>query len=97
MNDRHYQTARHFYIEGRVQGVGYRASAAAKGRELGLTGWVKNLPDGRVECTASGPPLALGTFEHWLNEGPPAAAVKSVVVTSSMPDDSLPYPFQIHR
>lgn len=68
----------HFLISGRVQGVGFRAAAQARARELGLTGWVKNLADGRVELRAWGPENALGQFISWLHQGPTMARVESV-------------------
>lgn len=69
---------RRFTISGRVQGVGYRYFAQRTARNLGLDGWVRNLPDGRVECSATGPPRALETFEASLWKGPPRADVASV-------------------
>ena len=50
---------RHIYFSGRVQGVGFRYSAVYLARPLGLTGWVKNLWDGRVEMEVQGPPEAI--------------------------------------
>ncbi len=44
----------HIYYSGRVQGVGFRYTIQDCARRLGLTGWVKNLPDGRVEMTVEG-------------------------------------------
>jgi acylphosphatase len=46
--------------------------------ELGLTGWVRNLPDGRVEVLAEGPEKALQSLESWLHSGPPLAEVDLV-------------------
>lgn len=70
--------ATRFVISGRVQGVFYRASTRARAAELGLTGYAKNLPDGRVEVLASGTAGALDALEQWLQRGPPAAKVQSV-------------------
>ncbi len=50
------------YFSGRVQGVGFRATAAALARDYPVTGWVKNLPDGRVQLLAEGPEQAVRTF-----------------------------------
>ena len=73
-------TCRHFWIKGRVQGVFYRASARDQAKLLGLSGWVKNLDDGRVEAVACGTEAQLADFEAWLQEGPPMARVDSVDV-----------------
>lgn len=65
-------------VAGRVQGVYYRAATAEKALELALDGWVKNLPDGRVEVVAAGAPEAIASLASWLWEGPPAARVEAV-------------------
>ena len=70
--------ARRIVIEGRVQGVFYRASAARRAKELGLNGWVRNLADGRVEAHAEGARASLLEFVEWCRKGPPAARVKSL-------------------
>lgn len=70
-------------ISGKVQGVYYRASAAKKAEELGVTGYAKNLPDGRVELVAEGPQTALTALRQWCSEGPPAAKVDSTDTTES--------------
>lgn len=70
--------AKRFLISGRVQGVFYRASTRNKAHELGLTGYAKNLPDGRVEVLAAGSEEALLLLEKWLWQGPPAAQVTAV-------------------
>lgn len=64
-----------FIVSGRVQGVYFRQSTAEKARNLGLGGWVQNLPDGRVEGLAQGDPAALETLKAWLHRGPAAARV----------------------
>ena len=66
------------YVAGRVQGVYFRASAATEARNLGLCGWVRNLPDGRVEAMAEGPRGALTRFVLWCHHGPPSARVDRV-------------------
>ncbi len=68
-----------FLISGRVQGVAYRASACTMARQLGLRGWVRNLPDGRVELLAAGAGPALEELAQWLHRGPPQARVAQVV------------------
>jgi acylphosphatase len=65
-------------ISGKVQGVFYRASTEAIARQLGLTGWVRNLPDGRVEAIAEGPREALERLVAWCHQGPPDARVSGV-------------------
>ena len=68
----------HLLIDGRVQGVGYRWFARNAGRELGLTGKIRNLPDGRVEIHAAGDPDKLAELIGRLREGPPAARVQTI-------------------
>lgn len=71
---------RHYLISGQVQGVYYRASTAQKANELGITGWVQNLPDGRVETVACGELGPIAEFEEWLWKGPITADVENVEV-----------------
>lgn len=70
-------------IRGRVQGVGYRASAAAQARLLGLCGWVRNLRGGEVELCAEGPAATLEQLLDWCRRGPPGARVDSIEVVRS--------------
>jgi acylphosphatase len=65
-------------IDGRVQGVGFRWFARSVGRELGVTGRVRNLPDGRVEVRAAGDPASLAVFVDRMREGPPAGRVSDI-------------------
>lgn len=65
-------------VSGQVQGVFFRASAEATARRLGLTGWVRNLRDGRVELVACGEEAPLQELERWLWQGPPHARVEHV-------------------
>ncbi len=71
---------RHFLVSGQVQGVFFRASAESTARRLGLTGWVRNLRDGRVELVACGEEAPLQELEQWLWQGPPRARVTEVIV-----------------
>lgn len=71
---------RHYRIIGRVQGVFYRASTHDTARQLGLSGWVRNLPDGSVEAIACGDEAQLARLEHWLHQGPPLAMVDNVEI-----------------
>jgi acylphosphatase len=70
--------AERFFVSGRVQGVGFRYAAHRRARELGLTGYVHNLPDGRVEALAQGEPADIDAFAEWLQRGPPLAQVDDV-------------------
>ncbi len=70
--------SKHFLVTGRVQGVYFRAATQSCARRLGVTGWVRNLPDGRVEALAQGSPSALQEFEKWLWQGPENALVEKV-------------------
>jgi acylphosphatase len=70
--------ARRFLISGRVQGVGYRYFAERSARETGVTGWARNLDDGRVEVHANGTAAQLDDFEALLRQGPRFADVRSV-------------------
>ena len=72
--------SKHYVISGRVQGVSYRANTQMQAKQMGLTGWVRNLNDGRVEALATGEPEALARFEQWLHQGPSFAHVTEVEV-----------------
>ncbi|HXF71869.1 MAG TPA: acylphosphatase [Actinomycetota bacterium] len=72
-------------VSGRVQGVFYRATCAARARELGVAGWVRNLPDGRVEAAFEGEDAAVDAMVAWCREGPPYARVERVEVTEEQP------------
>ncbi len=68
----------HAVISGLVQGVNFRYFTMNQARRLGLTGWVANRWDGKVETVAEGPRPALEAFLAFLHEGPPAARVQHV-------------------
>jgi acylphosphatase len=81
-------------VGGRVQGVFYRATAARRARELGIAGYAKNLPDGRVEVLAYGEAHAVATFVEWLWTGSSASKVTSVEATDvSLSEDQRPAGF----
>lgn len=65
-------------VSGTVQGVYYRQSTVAEAYRLGLTGWVRNLPDGRVQLEAQGPADAVAELVTWCHKGPPMARVLHV-------------------
>jgi len=68
----------HSFVSGVVQGVWFRASTQQKATDLQLTGWVRNLSDGRVEVMVCGETARLEAFQAWLWEGPTAAQVSMV-------------------
>ena len=68
-------SAARFVVSGKVQGVFFRASARDRANALGLRGFAKNLPDGRVEVLAAGSDAAIDELAAWLREGPPMARV----------------------
>lgn len=65
-------------VSGHVQGVFYRAATQRRATELGLDGWVRNLPDGSVEVLACGEEAVLAVLRDWLRQGPPRALVAEV-------------------
>jgi len=58
----------HIHYSGKVQGIGFRQTVRSFSKELGLTGWVKNLKDGRVEIIAEGEPAKLDRLQKLLKE-----------------------------
>ena len=68
----------HVYVSGQVQGVFFRDSTQEIAEQLGLTGWVKNLPDGRVEALFEGPSERVREMIRWCEQGPPHAKVDDV-------------------
>ena len=78
MQDQNNQVCFRCVVAGRVQGVFFRASAREQGQRLGLTGYARNLPDGRLEVLACGAPDAVGQLREWLRTGPPMAEVTGV-------------------
>ena len=72
------KTRGHFLIDGRVQGVGFRFSTVERARRLGVTGWVRNRADGRVEVVAEGDNKDVAAFLDWCRQGPGTARVTAV-------------------
>jgi len=64
-------------VSGRVQGVFFRASTREQAHLLGITGYARNLPDGRVEVMACGSDDGIAALCAWLQDGPPQAQVES--------------------
>lgn len=62
-------------VHGLVQGVAFRHHTCRRALELGVTGWVRNLPDGSVECMFEGDEAAVNALVEWCRSGPPAARV----------------------
>ena len=75
----------HLVVSGRVQGVNYRSNAQKMGSQLGLVGWVRNLPDGGVEAVAEGPGEKVEEFLEWCRRGPILAYVSDVEVSWEKP------------
>ncbi len=68
----------HLWISGKVQGVAFRHDARRTALSLNLTGWVKNLPDGRVEAVFEGENDSIDAMRAWCSKGPPLAHVLHV-------------------
>ena len=68
----------HVFIFGRVQGVFFRANTLEKARELGLTGWVRNIRTGEVEAVFEGGEKKVKKMLEWCKKGPPASRVDKI-------------------
>jgi acylphosphatase len=71
----------HVYISGLVQGVFFRAAARRAAADLNLTGWVRNMDDGRVEAVLEGDDSDVDKMIEWCKTGPPAARIDNVRVS----------------
>jgi len=71
----------HVFVSGLVQGVFFRAETSRLASSRGVAGWVRNLPDGRVEAVFEGPKPAVESMLEWVRTGPRGAAVSSVDVS----------------
>ncbi len=75
----------HFYVEGRVQGVGFRRFVIKSAFNLGISGWVRNVWDGRVEVMATGNTTHLSAFLEKCRCGPIFSCVTDLKITSPLP------------
>jgi acylphosphatase len=78
----------HCWVSGRVQGVWFRQSTHEQAQRLGLRGWVRNLPDGRVEAVFEGADKQLAFIREWLQHGPKLAKVEKVELRDE-PEEGL--------
>ncbi|MBE0475922.1 MAG: acylphosphatase [Coriobacteriia bacterium] len=76
-------------VDGVVQGVFFRAETRRAAAGLGVDGWVRNLPDGRVEAVFEGDPEAVRRAVRWAHAGPPRAVVERVEVAWEKPEGLL--------
>jgi acylphosphatase len=79
--------ARRWVIRGRVQGVGFRYFVLEAARVEGLSGWVRNRPDGHVEVRAQGDREAVDRFDHQIRRGPTHARIDGVEVEADLPSE----------
>jgi acylphosphatase len=86
---------RRYLVEGMVQGVGFRYFARREAERAGVMGWVRNLPDGRVEAVGDGSPDQLGRFEAALRRGPGAATVTGLQMSEISDEAELSSGFAI--
>jgi len=86
----------HLRISGRVQGVYFRESTRQEAEKLGVTGWVRNLADGRVEAVFEGPEEAVEKLVAWARIGPPRARVAFMDVERGGNEEGFPA-FEVRR
>lgn len=88
----------HVFVTGRVQGVFFRAHTRKAALGLRLTGWVRNLPDGRVEAVFEGPASDVDAMVDWCRQGPSHAVVKQLEAieepySGALPDFTIRYEY----
>lgn len=83
------QTRAHLKITGRVQGVGFRNSTRRKARQLGVNGWVRNLPNGSVEAVVEGNKEDVEDLIAWAKRGPRLASVNEVKLEQKEPKNEF--------
>jgi acylphosphatase len=76
----------HVFVSGNVQGVFFRQETRSRARSRGLAGWVKNLPDGRVEAVFEGPEETVEQMVEWCRSGPRWAEVVDVEASREEPE-----------
>ncbi|MCL6450517.1 MAG: acylphosphatase [Acetobacteraceae bacterium] len=81
----------HVWVSGLVQGVLFRAHTRSEAQRLGLGGWVRNLPDGRVEAVFEGEDTDVKRAVEWCRRGPPEARVTGVEVRWEECRDEFPH------
>ena len=91
------RVARRYLISGRVQGVGFRYFAKDVADREGVTGWVRNLPDGRVEALVEGEEETVTRVERLLWQGPGGARVSAVAVDDTEPASGAYHEFSVRR
>lgn len=79
----------HIFIEGRVQGVGFRHFTKTRAQKVGAQGWVKNLPDGRVEAVFEGTENDLEQLVALVRKGPPSGFVSNMTVEWETPHNEF--------
>lgn len=79
---------KHIFISGRVQGVGFRHFTKTSARSLGVKGWVKNLPDGRVEAVLQGDEKLVNQLIEKCKKGPRSAYVQQIEVDEEQNEES---------
>jgi len=82
-------------VTGRVQGVFFRESTRREATRLGVTGWVRNCPDGSVEALICGDDARLAIMRAWLAHGPPTARVDGIEILEDALPPVLPDAFTI--
>jgi acylphosphatase len=87
----------HVHVTGMVQGVGFRWFVRERARRLGISGWVRNLPDGSVEVLAAGDDSQLALLRQELVRGPQGARVEAVVDVATAAPEPIEAPFGIIR
>ena len=83
------QERAHVFVSGRVQGVAFRDSTRRQAEQLGLSGWVRNTEDGRVEAVFEGKSDVMNQMIEWCKSGPSSADVEAVSVDREEPSDDL--------
>jgi acylphosphatase len=85
---------RHVWVTGRVQNVWFRDACRREAQALGVDGWVRNLPDHRVEATFEGSPAAVEAMVAWCHTGPPRARVTRVDAHEELPTHETGFTIQ---